>query len=129
MNILNAAPDRRGFLKSAAVAAMTLPARAQPLAPPNIVLITADDLGYGDLSCYGSRIQTPNLDRMAEEGVRFRQFYSASPVCSPSRAALLTGRYGVRSGVPNAFWPNDPGGLAPTEVTIAQMLKPLGYNT
>ena len=60
--------------------------------PPNIVLILADDLGYGDRGCYGSRIRTPNLDRMARSGVLFRQFSSASPVCSASRAALLTGR-------------------------------------
>jgi arylsulfatase len=98
-------------------------------APPNIVLIMADDMGYGDPGCYGSRIPTPNLDRMAQEGVRFRQFYSGNPVCSPSRAAVLTGRYGVRSGVPTVFWPTDTGGMATTEVTIAQMLKPAGYNT
>jgi len=97
--------------------------------PPNIVLIFVDDMGYGDLSCYGSRISTPNLDQMALEGVLFTQFYAANPVCSASRAAILTGRYGVRGGVPNVFQPGDPGGLALTEVTLPQMLRPLGYKT
>ncbi|MFM7923468.1 MAG: sulfatase-like hydrolase/transferase, partial [Planctomycetaceae bacterium] len=67
---------------------------------PNFVIIYADDLGYGDLSCYGHpTIRTPNLDRMAAEGMRFTEFYSAAEVCTPSRAALLTGRYPVRSGM------------------------------
>ncbi len=110
---------------------MTLATRAPaaPVVPPNFVVILADDLGYGDLGCYGSRIATPNLDRMATEGVQFNQFYAASPVCSPSRAALLTGRYGVRCGVHTVFFPNDTNGLALNEVTIAQMLRPAGYRT
>ena len=67
---------------------------------PNIIFILADDLGYGDLGCYGQRkIQTPCLDRMAAEGMRFTDFYSAAEVCTPSRAALMTGRYPVRSGM------------------------------
>jgi arylsulfatase A-like enzyme len=103
-------------------------ARAQSR-PPNIILIYADDLGYGDLSCYGSRISTPNLDRMAEEGVRFTDFYSASSVCSPSRAALMTGRYPVRVGCPRVLDPDSPGGLSPSEMTIAEMLKKAGYAT
>jgi arylsulfatase len=74
-------------------------------------MIYADDLGYGDLACYGSRLSTPNLDRMAAEGVRFTQFYSANPVCSPSRAALLTGRYPTRAGVPRVLFPTDTVGL------------------
>src|SRR5215468_4435416 len=87
--------SRRHFLKSAAgVGAAAI--AAAPVRPPNIVFIYADDLGYGDLGSYGSQISTPNLDRMASEGVRFTQFYSANPVCSPSRAALLTGRYPTR---------------------------------
>jgi cytochrome P450 len=69
-------------------------------APPNIVIIYADDLGYGDLGCYGHpTIRTPNLDRLAAEGMRFTEFYSAAEVCTPSRAALLTGRYPIRSGM------------------------------
>ena len=97
--------------------------------PPNVILIYADDLGYGDLSCYGSPIQTPNLDRMAEEGVRFTQFCSTSSVCSPSRAALLTGRYPVRYGIPRVLIPSDRYGLPESETTIAQMLKDAGYST
>ena len=67
---------------------------------PNVVIILADDLGYGDLGCYGHpTIKTPNLDKMAAEGLRFTQFYSAAEVCTPSRAALMTGRYPIRSGM------------------------------
>ncbi len=122
---------RRRFLKNAGAAAIGSMAKgkAAPAPPPNIVLILVDDLGYGDLSCYGSQIQTPNLDRMAQEGVQFQNFYSASPICSPSRASVLTGRYGVRCGVPTVLQPADTGGLAASEVTIAQMLKPAGYKT
>jgi arylsulfatase A len=117
--------NRRTFLKAAA-AAGALQAQARR---PNIVLIFADDLGYGDLGCYGSKILTPNLDRLACEGVRFEQFYSASAVCSPSRAALLTGRYPTRVGVSRVLFPSDNIGLPDTETTIAQMLKSRGYAT
>ena len=96
------------------------------MAPANIVLILVDDMGFGDLSCYGSQINTPNLDQMALEGVQFSNFYVASPVCSPSRASILTGRYGVRCGVPTVFQPTDTGGLALNEVTIAQNVKACG---
>ena len=92
-------------------------------------MIYADDLGYGDLGCYGSKIRTPNLDRMAAEGIRFTQFYSANPVCSPSRAALLTGRYPTRTGVPNVIMAPDKTGLADTETTLAALLKAQGYKT
>lgn len=121
--------QRRTFIKNTGAAALgPLLAGAAP-APPNIVLIMTDDLGYGDLSCYGSRISTPNLERMAQEGVQFRHFYSASPVCSPSRASVLTGRYGVRANVPTVLFAGDPGGMSLSEVTIAQMLKQAGYST
>src|ERR1700691_1424565 len=91
---------RRSFLKVAGGALLSAPCmRSQPVKPPNIVLILCDDLGFGDLHSYGSNIPTPNVDAMAQEGVRFRQFYSASNVCSPSRAAVMTGRYPTRVGV------------------------------
>ncbi len=94
-----------------------------------MVLIYADDLGYGDLSCYGSpTIQTPNLDRLAGEGIRFTQFYAA-PLCSPSRAALLTGRYPARSGINVVLFPDSTGGLPETETTMAEVLKGRGYKT
>jgi arylsulfatase A len=100
---------------------------------PNIVIIFTDDLGYGDLGCYGSPvIRTPHLDRMAVEGLRFTDFYSASEVCTPSRAALLTGRYPIRSGMcgnRRVLFPNSKGGLPPAEITIAEALKTAGYAT
>jgi arylsulfatase A-like enzyme len=120
--------SRRAFLRSAALAALAARGGAQTRSP-NIVLIYADDLGYGDLGCYGSNIATPELDRMAQEGVRFTDFYSASSVCSPSRAALLTGRYPLRVGVPRVIDPQDSGGLSRSEPTIAEMLKAVGYGT
>ena len=119
--------NRRNFVKTGA-ALLSFPVKAQP-ARPNVILILADDLGYGDLSCYGSPIQTPNLDRMAREGARFRQFYSASPVCSPSRASLMTGRYPTRAGVPYVLHTESQTGLPLSETTIAEMLKQANYNT
>ena len=101
---------------------------------PNFVVIFCDDLGYGDLSCYGHpTIQTPNLDRMAAEGVKFTQFYAAAPVCTPSRAGLLTGRLPVRSGMCSdkrrVLFPNSAGGLPQKEITLAEGLKTKGYAT
>ncbi|XP_065827553.1 arylsulfatase A-like [Oscarella lobularis] len=100
-------------------------------AKPNIVLLFADDLGFGDLGVYGHPTSTtPNLDTMAKEGLVFTQFYSASGVCSPSRAALLTGRYQTRSGIwPGVFGANSAGGLPHNETTIAEVLKEEGYAT
>lgn len=98
--------------------------------PPNFVVVFADDLGYGDLSCYGNRAyRTPNLDRMAQEGVRFTQFYVSSPACSPSRASLLTGCYPTRVSVPQVLNPDSKTGLNPNETNLATLLKPLGYAT
>jgi arylsulfatase A len=102
---------------------------------PNILLINCDDVGYGDLGCYGStRNDTPALDRLAAEGMRFTDFYMASPVCSPSRAAMLTGCYPPRigcgefDGLPVLF-PGSRLGLSPDEVTIAGVLSDAGYAT
>src|SRR5438552_237579 len=123
---------RRKFLSTStagALGSLSSTGTAAAPQPPNIVFIFADDLGYGDLGCYGSRVRTPNLNKMARDGVLFRQFYSASPVCSPSRAALLTGRYGVRVGIPTVLTPTDTYGLPDSETTIARMLKPAGYKT
>src|SRR3712207_1021256 len=102
--------SRRTFLQMGSAVLAAAPA-SSAAAPPNVVLIFCDDLGYGDLGCYGSRAKTPHLDRMAAEGARFTQFYSANPVCSPSRAALLTGRYPTRAGVPNVLFPYHQTGL------------------
>ena len=118
--------SRREFASAALGAAA---AYAAPARRPNVVIIYADDLGYGDLGCYGSKLRTPNLDRMAREGMRFTHAVSANPVCSPSRAALLTGRYPPRVGVPRVFFPLDTKGLPASEVTIAQMLKAANYQT
>jgi uncharacterized sulfatase len=97
---------------------------------PNIVWIWADNLAYGDLPCYGNdRIETPVLDQMAAEGVRFMQYYVAHTVCSPSRAALLTGRQPFRAGVVDVLRPDGPSGLPADEITIAQALKQQGYAT
>jgi arylsulfatase A len=98
---------------------------------PNIVILFADDLGFGDLAIYGHPTSTsPNLDKMAKEGLTFTQFYSASPVCSPSRAALLTGRYQSRSGIwPGVFLAASTGGLPHDEITSAEVLKEAGYAT
>ena len=97
---------------------------------PNVVLIFADDMGYGDLSCYGHPvIQTPNIDQMADEGIRFTSFYSAASVCTPSRAALLTGRYPVRSIPTNCGPPDLEKGLPVSEITLADILGREGYAT
>ena len=101
---------------------------------PNFVIVFADDLGYGDLSCYGHpTIKTPHLERMAREGIRFTQFYSAACVCTPSRAALMTGRYPIRSGMCSdrrrVLFPNSGGGIPESEVTLAEGLKAKGYAT
>lgn len=108
--------------------------RAADTRPPNIVIVYADDLGYGDLGCFGHpTIRTPNLDRMAKEGMRFTQFYSAACVCTPSRAALMTGRLPVRNGMCSdrrrVLFPNSGGGIPATEVTLAEALKEKGYAT
>jgi len=98
--------------------------------PPNFIIILADDQGYGDLGSYGHpTIRTPNLDRMAAEGQRWTSFYAA-PVCTPSRAQLMTGRLAVRTGLAGGvLFPDSTGGLQPDEITVAEMLKTRGYQT
>ncbi|MEJ8569268.1 sulfatase family protein [Elongatibacter sediminis] len=104
---------------------------AAPATRPNIIVILADDLGYGDLGVYGNQvIETPNLDRMADEGVLLTDAYATSSNCTPSRAGLLTGRYPIRSGLAHqVIFVKDTHGLPQSEITIAEMLKPLGYQT
>src|SRR5687768_11897421 len=103
-------------------AGTALAVAAVPAERPNIIVILADDLGYGDLGCYGAaNIETPHLDRMAAEGVRFTSFYAA-PVCAPSRAQLMTGCYPTRVGLARNPFPNSEFGLHPNEVTIAELL-------
>lgn len=98
--------------------------------PPNIVFIFTDDLGYGDIGCFGAQdIKTPNIDRIADEGIKFTEFYSASPICSPSRAGLLTGRLPVRMGINGVFFPESFTGMPSDEITIAEMLKEKNYAT
>ncbi len=98
--------------------------------PPNIVIIFTDDQGYADLGCFGAKgFTTPHLDRMAQEGMRFTNFYVAQAVCSASRAALLTGCYPNRIGIQGALGPNSKIGIHANEITLAELLKPLGYAT
>jgi arylsulfatase A len=101
--------------------------------PPNIVLIMADDLGYGDIGCFGNeKIQTPFLDKMATEGLKFTDFHSNGAVCSPTRAALLTGRYQQRSGLEGVIYAKGKTratGLDVAELTFADYLKSAGYVT
>ena len=117
-----------------AACAAPQPVTEQPSTTPNIVILFADDLGYGDLSSYGHpSIRTPHLDRMATEGMRFTQFYSAAPVCTPSRAALLTGRLPIRNGMTGdnrrVLFPNSALGISDNEITLAEALKQGGYAT
>jgi arylsulfatase A-like enzyme len=115
---------------SALLLALVLPLAVARENPPNVVLINADDLGYGDLACYGHPVvRTPHLDQLAREGLRFTRFYAASALCSPSRAALLTGREPYRTGIKSWI----PGGsgvfLHRTERTLAAVLRDAGYAT
>jgi arylsulfatase A-like enzyme len=119
---------RRHFLGAAA----GVLASAQSRPPrPNIIFILADDLGYGDLSCYGAAgYRTPNLDRMAAEGVRFTDYYAPHPVCTPTRSALMTGCYPARVGLAHrVLFPYSTTGLHPEEVTVAELLRDSGYRT
>ena len=96
---------------------------------PNIILIFLDDAGYADFGITGSSTPTPTIDALANNGVQFTQFYDASPVCSASRAALLTGRYPDRFSFENVLFPDDTTGLPQEEETLAELLKGQGYTT
>ncbi len=124
--------NRRDFLKLTAV--LTALESVSPAfagaGQPNLIIILADDMGYGDLGCYGHpTIRTPSLDRMAAEGLKLTEFYVAASVCTPSRAGLLTGRYPIRSGLTQVLVPSSTGGMPDDEVTIAEVLKKAGYAT
>ncbi|MEO6982599.1 MAG: sulfatase-like hydrolase/transferase, partial [Edaphobacter sp.] len=133
------AMDRRDFLLSlgASVAATGIDAasahattpttpRAKPL---NVVFMICDDLGYGDLGCYGSSLPTPHLDRLAAQGTRCTQYNTAHPICSASRAALLTGRYAGRSHTEGAIFPDAKTGMSLEETTLANLFHDKGYRT
>lgn len=103
---------------------------ADPVRRPNVIIIFTDDQGYGDVGCYGAKgFTTPNLDRMAREGIRFTDFYVAQPVCSSSRTALLTGCYPNRVGIVGALNPKDRHGIHDDEMTLGQLCKSKGYAT
>ncbi len=105
-------------------------AQEKPQRPPNVIIIYADDMGYADLGCFGAKkIKTPNLDRMAKHGTKFKSFYVSQAVCSASRAALMTGKYSNRTGILGALGPASKAGLSREHLTIAEMLKALGYAT
>ena len=105
-------------------------AQSKTNSKPNFIILFADDMGYGDWTRGGHpTIRTPNLNRMADEGVHLTRFYSGNPVCSPSRSALLTGRNNIRTGVIQVFFLGNGRGMSQDEITIADMLKPLGYET
>ncbi len=133
--------NRRAFLKAMGLTAagMAIPACRSTSGvsageskkrTPNFVIIFIDDMGYADVGCFGAEgYQTPNIDRMAAEGTRFTDFYAASSVCTPSRAALMTGCYPQRVGLPQVLGPKAQIGISDGEMTIAQMVKLLGYAT
>ncbi|MHC4528316.1 MAG: sulfatase family protein, partial [Planctomycetota bacterium] len=133
--------SRRDFIKAVGLGAgaLSVPAclsdakqmnKTKSADKPNFVIIFTDDQGYADVGCYGAQgFQTPSLDRMAEEGTKFTDFYSAAPVCTPARAALLTGCYPMRVSMPRVLFPRDNVGLNTDEITIADVLKTRGYAT
>ncbi|MDH7481666.1 MAG: sulfatase-like hydrolase/transferase [Armatimonadota bacterium] len=129
--------SRRDFLRTSLAGAALLglngfstDARADAERLPNFIVILADDLGYNDLSCYGSElIRTPRLDRMAAEGMRFTDFHTSAPVCTPTRASLMTGCYPLRVGLPAVINYHSKIGISSDETTIAELLKSRGYAT
>jgi arylsulfatase A len=122
--------DRRHFLQGSAAALAAVPLGSAAIGaarrPPNFIVVLCDDLGYGDIAAFGSkRVRTPHIDRLAREGTALTDFYASANVCTPSRAGLLTGRYAIRTGLAyRVILANDTRGLAQSEVTIAEALKP-----
>jgi arylsulfatase A len=133
--------SRRNFLKALSLGVTTLTANGcgaitqltsgkSSGEKPNIIFILADDLGWAELGCYGNKFnETPNLDKLASQGMRFTEAYASAPVCSPYRAALMTGQYTARLGITDYLRPNDPKHLSTDYVTIAEMLGQAGYST
>ncbi len=129
--------SRREFLKGSLAGAaclglggLSIPALAGSQRKPNFVIIFCDDLGYQDVGCFGSPlIKTPNIDRMAAEGMRFTDFHSAAPVCTPSRAALMTGCYPQRVNLPQVINYSHTIGISSKEITMAELLRGQGYAT
>ena len=118
------------ILVTALVSAGVAQGAETPARPPNVVIIFCDDMGYADLSCYGSKgAPTPNIDRLAGQGMRFTDFYVAQAVCSASRAALMTGCYNLRVGIAGALPPQAKVGLNPEEMNLARLCKSRGYAT
>ena len=122
------AVTRRNFLGTAAAGAVSTLLPAQTMRRPNILFILADDLGYGNLGCYGAKeVKTPNLDRMAAEGMRFSQAYAGSTVCAPSRCCLMTGYHTGHARTRGNRYPDLP--LRPEDITVTEILKNAGYRT
>jgi len=130
--------NRRDFLKTVGLtaAALAVPGcgsaleRTLSVDKPNVIIVFCDDVGYADVGVFGAKgYETPNIDRMAAEGVKFTDFYAAAPSCTPSRAALMTGCYPQRVSLPNVIGPSAKIGISDEEKTIADILKPLGYAT
>jgi len=129
--------SRRAFVKAVglggagwAISQVATGTEAAGARKPNIIFILGDDLGWAELGCYGNTFnETPNLDRLAKQGVRFTDAYAAAPVCSPYRAALMTGLYPARLGITDYLRPDDQNHLAPQCLTIAEVLKKAGYAT
>lgn len=119
------------FAEAPGAKAAARPAAAahQPGQAPNVIFLICDDLGYGDLGCYGSQLPTPNVDALAAAGMRFTHLNAAHPICSASRAAVLTGRYGMRNGTPGAFRAYAHDGTALDETLLPQMFRDAGYKT
>ena len=138
---MNEKLNRRDFLKTASLTAVALAvpgcgssfeqtSSGASVDRPNLVIVFCDDVGYADVGVFGAKgYKTPNIDRMAAEGVRFTDFYAAAASCTPSRAALMTGCYPQRVGLPNVIGPSAKIGISSAEQTIAEVLKPLGYAT